>query len=293
MSSINTNISALQALRNLRRVDVNLRTSQDNISTGLKVRSGKDNAAYFSIAKTMAGDSGVFRSINEGLSLTKNTLTVSRLGAENFLELAKKFSAQLAFGLTESPTQSKVIPDLHSLVERMTAVIEQSSFNGDSFLRSNSGTWNGESFQNTDVRSVAIGISRTTNDGFAVTTMEIDEMPLTSVLADYATLARRAEVHYAWHDHHCTICLEPSAELLDQSISIAANLGVAEQSVINQQDYIYDLTQQLDSGIGAMIDADMEAEAAKLQAAKVQKDLALQNLAVANQSTQNLISLFK
>ena len=149
MSSINTNIGALQALRNLRRVDVNLRSSQGNISTGLKIRSGKDNAAYFSISKTMAGDSGVFRSINEGLSLTKNTLTVSRLGAENFLELAKKFSAQLAFGLTESPTQSKVIPDLHSLVERMTAVIEQSSFNGDSFLRSNMGTWNGESFQNT------------------------------------------------------------------------------------------------------------------------------------------------
>ena len=123
--------------------------------------------------------------------------------------------------------------------------------------------------------------------------MEIDEMPLTSVLTDYATLARRAEIHYAWHDHHCTICLEPSAGLLDQSISIAANLGIAEQSVINQQDYIYDLTQQLDSGIGAMIDADMEEEAARLQALQVQQQLSVQALSIANQAPQNIMSLFR
>ncbi|MES1180064.1 MAG: flagellin, partial [Hyphomicrobium sp.] len=52
MSSINTNISAMTALQSLQQTSKDLQTTQNRISTGLKVSSASDNAAYWSIATT-------------------------------------------------------------------------------------------------------------------------------------------------------------------------------------------------------------------------------------------------
>ena len=65
MSSILTNNSAMNALSTLRNINSNLNDTQNRISTGMKVNSGKDNAAYFSISESMKGDSGMIKSINE------------------------------------------------------------------------------------------------------------------------------------------------------------------------------------------------------------------------------------
>ena len=70
MSSILTNTSAMNALATLKGLNRGLTQTQDRVSTGLKVASGKDNAAYFAVSETMKGDSGMFNSINEGMTAT-------------------------------------------------------------------------------------------------------------------------------------------------------------------------------------------------------------------------------
>mgnify|MGYP003718075363 FL=1 len=92
MSSILTNHSAMTALSTLRNINSDLNSTQSRISTGLKIESGKDNAAYFSISKTMAGDSGMFKAIDENLTLQKNAVSTARLGAETLVDLAKEFA---------------------------------------------------------------------------------------------------------------------------------------------------------------------------------------------------------
>jgi len=42
-----------------------------------------------------------------------------------------------------------------------------------------------------------------------------------------------------------------------------------------------------------MVDADMNAESARLSALQVQQQLGVQALSIANQSTQNILSLFR
>ena len=82
MSSILTNSSAMNALATLKDVNRGLNDTQTRVSTGLKVSSGKDNAAYFAVSETMKGDSGMFKAINEGMTATKNSVATARLGAE-------------------------------------------------------------------------------------------------------------------------------------------------------------------------------------------------------------------
>ncbi len=80
MSSINTNASAMNALSTLRGINKNLEALRPHLDRP-ENQSGKDNAAYFSISGSMSSDSSVYKAIDEGLTLTKNSISTARLGA--------------------------------------------------------------------------------------------------------------------------------------------------------------------------------------------------------------------
>lgn len=81
--------------------------------------------------------------------------------------------------------------------------------------------------------------------------------------------------------------------LIDQSVSAAAAFGSAEGRVETQSSFISKLTDSLKSGIGALVDANMEEASARLQALQVQQQLAVQSLSIANQAPQSILSLFR
>ena len=69
MSSINTNVAALTALRSLTQTNSALEKTQERISTGLRVNTAADNAAYWSIATTMRSDSMALSVVQDSLGL--------------------------------------------------------------------------------------------------------------------------------------------------------------------------------------------------------------------------------
>ena len=60
-----------------------------------------------------------------------------------------------------------------------------------------------------------------------------------------------------------------------------------------QSDFISSLVDNLKSGIGTLVDANMEEASARLQALQVQQQLAVQAMSIANQAPQTLLSLFQ
>jgi len=81
--------------------------------------------------------------------------------------------------------------------------------------------------------------------------------------------------------------------LLDTAIDASASFGSAQGRLATQSDFVSKLTDVLKTGIGTLVDADMEEASAKLQALQVQQQLATQALSIANQQPQNLLSLFR
>ena len=53
-----------------------------------------------------------------------------------------------------------------------------------------------------------------------------------------------------------------------------------------------DKLDALESGLGALIDADLAKESARLQALQIRQQLGTQSLSIANQAPQALVSLF-
>jgi flagellin len=81
--------------------------------------------------------------------------------------------------------------------------------------------------------------------------------------------------------------------LIQTATDAAASFGSAESRISTQSDFISNLSDALTTGIGAMVDADMEEASARLQALQTQQQLGIQALSIANQQPQNILSLFQ
>ena len=81
--------------------------------------------------------------------------------------------------------------------------------------------------------------------------------------------------------------------MIDSSIDAAAAFGSSQGRIETQSDFISSLTDSLKSGIGALVDADLEETSARLQALQVQQQLGVQSLSIANQAPQTILSLFR
>lgn len=81
--------------------------------------------------------------------------------------------------------------------------------------------------------------------------------------------------------------------LISNSISAAAAFGSSQGRIETQGNFISQLTDSLKSGIGTLVDADMEEASARLQALQVQQQLGVQSLSIANQAPQSILSLFR
>jgi flagellin len=275
MSSILTNHSAMVALSTLNDVNRSLNETQNRVSSGLAIRSGKENAAYFAISETMKGDSGMFKAINEGMTATRNSVATARLGAETVADLAEQMVERIAFGISDGVNQDDVQLELDALAANMLSAVNQATFNGDDLVTG------------TAAVSVVNGVTR--SGGFAVTTFSFNQVDLSAIqgVLDGIDLAGAA-------DATARAALLTTAEAqLGLAIDAATSFGITEKTLDNQMQFIDSLTDTLDSGISSMVDADMEEEAARLQAFQVQQQLATQSLSIANQAPQNILTLFR
>lgn len=415
MASIMTNASAMTALQTLRRVTGDLDTTQDRISTGLKVNNAKDNAAYWSIATTMKADVAGFKAVKESLELGTGTTNTASVAAKNIVENLQTLKARVIAGQTNGVDKSLIQNDIDQLVKLVKGAAADASFNGDNLLQvtySNDGTAkdknveilaslsrNGDTvdpsyitFQRQDMQvtsivgkatieqqvdstndmkakiGIAIGAPGTTfidgqnlgletlsltvvNEAGVSTKVAVDlsaidyttdeattqglietavNTALTAAGGDFQVAFNAtgeleftdqdvgtdgnftAQVKSLWVTskesdafgglaeltqldvvNNASRSLEAINKMLDVAIGKAAVVGSIENRVSVQNDFVSKLTDAMNKGIGALVDADMNEESSRLQALQVQQQLAIQALSIANQGPQNILSLFR
>ncbi len=81
--------------------------------------------------------------------------------------------------------------------------------------------------------------------------------------------------------------------LINTAIDASAAFGSSQGRIETQKEFISNLADSFKSGIGSLVDADMEETSARLQALQVQQQLATQSLSIANQAPQSILSLFR
>jgi flagellin len=271
MSSILTNTAAMTALQTLKGINKNLSMIQEQVSTGKKINTAKDNAGIWAVSSVMDSDVRGFKAISESLSLGQATVAVARNATETVKDLLVEMKALIVTSQGENVDRQKLQNDIAQLSDQINSTVQAAQFNGKNLLLTAS----------TDM----LVLSSLDRDGTgAVTVSEItvtaQEAVFTAVDAYDVTVDEDAP-------------LDDIELQIQAAIDAAAAFGSAEKRLEIQTNFVSKLMDSMTAGIGALVDADMEAASARLNALTVQQQLGLQSLAIANSNPQGLLSLFR
>ncbi|NOX39540.1 MAG: flagellin [Alphaproteobacteria bacterium] len=130
MSSIQTNSSSLIALQTLKSINSSLSQTQNEISTGKKISTAKDNSAVWAISKVMESDVSGFKAISESLSLGASTVAVARQAAESVTKLLTDIKASIVTAQGSNVDRAKIQTNITNLTEQIGSVVKTAQFNG-------------------------------------------------------------------------------------------------------------------------------------------------------------------
>lgn len=274
MSSILTNNGAMVALQTLKAINSDLTKTQNAISTGKDIAQAKDNSAIWAISKVMDSDVSGFKAVSSALSLGESTVAVASAGAERIVGLLNEMKEKVVAATGDNVDHAKLEADVTALTEEIESIIAASQFNGKNLLNTAGGDL-----------EVLSSIDRDDSGGVTAATITVASVDFEAGL-DLSDIdvsdgdAARASV----------AALEAH---IQTAIDGAAALGAAAKRINNQNAFVGKVMDAMKSGIGALVDADMEAASARLQALQTQQQLGVQALSIANQAPMTILSLFR
>ncbi len=168
MSSINTNASAMTALQSLNMTNKRLETTQSAISTGFRINSAKDNAAYWSIATTMRSDNKALATVQDALGLGAATIDVASTALESSIDVADEIKKKLVAAREPGVDRSKIQTEISELQSQLSSVANSASFSAENWLSVDSGAagYNGN-------KSIVSSFNRTSS-GVSIGTISVD-----------------------------------------------------------------------------------------------------------------------
>ena len=272
MSSILTNTSAMVALQTLKATNSGLAKTQNEISTGMKVATAKDNSSSWAIAARMRSDVTAFTKLSESLTVGNAVVGVARTAAETIVESLGKIQEKVVQAREPGADLVALQADVDAYLATITSTAASAQFNGINLVKATP-----------DSASIVVSMIRT--DASTVSTAGSGTLAVAGV--DLEALG--AALALAGTDADLTAV---QARLTTAS-NAAATFGAAQIRIEAQQSFLDKQADALKTGIGAYVDADMEAASARLQALQVQQQLGIQALSIANQAPQSLLALFR
>lgn len=418
MSSINTNVTAMAAIRSLSMINNNMQTTQARVESGLRINKANDDPAVFAIAQTMRADLKGMEAVKDSLAFGKATLTVARDAATKISEELARLKQTVTQGQQQGIDATTVQNQIDQALENIDAYARSATFNGVNLLDANAAsstansnlsvitniqgnnslTVNNQAGTVADIQLTGLqlnqgGVQVTFGTGFDVANNEVfaiqaqdgaryvfeftdgtaalvtqpaGDDPLTagtnemvkviqvqydaatqtpfdaiSALAnaiqaegfgaslnttgggftldvtgavdaaateDTVTLYDGTTIPNAIIGTAATAPATPTTitgaaagntaiSAVDAAISTInttlANLGASIRQVEGLQDYNKQLTDSIKEGLGALVDADLAEESARLTSLQTKQQLAIQSLSIANQQGQSLLGLFR
>jgi flagellin len=296
----------MTALQTLRSVSSNLATTQNRISTGHRVDTASDNAAYWSIATTMRSDNEALSAVNDALGLGGATVDTMYTGLTSVVGDSKG-------GLTA--LKAKLVAAREPGVDRVKVQSEISAIQADLKNTAGLAVFNGENFLSVDSAATGFNNIKSIVSSFAkvggtvsIKTIDLDVSKIKLYDANGASgiLDKNGASGKSVATLDISALTDSVADLaiLDSFIGevdaalgkvtqASADLGAVKTRVESNSNFIKSLRDAIDRGVGQLVDADMNAESTRLSALQVQQQLGIQALSIANQGSQSILSLFK
>lgn len=406
MTSILTNNAAMAALQTLRSIDAKMEDTQARVSSGLRVGTASDNAAYWSIATTMRSDNMALSAVQDALGLGAAKVDTAYAAMESAVDVVKEIKAKMVAATEEGVDRKKIQEEISQLQEQLRSIAASASFSGENWMKADlTGATDNmvmknvvSSFMREESGSVSVkkinyrldsttvlfddggdlgildrrfnvtpaSVTLKVNVGGDVADYTVLSYTIDKLIADRATFEGNyayvaesgapadpdyiAEAHYvkkagvwvkakdaseeptqelaatsggggsswiidlaiippgtvvtaarsldevditALTNDELDVMVSATDAALQAMISATADLGSISMRIGMQEEFVSRLTDSIDSGIGRLVDADMNEESTRLKALQTQQQLAIQSLSIANTASENILTLFR
>ncbi len=274
VNSINTNASSLLGVRNLQRTNSLQAKTQNEISTGNKVDSVKDNAAILSIAQLLkadvAGLNSVKGSLDRAISTTDVALAAGDGVSDLLLQLKEKAVTASDPGLDDVSRQA-LNEEFGALRDQITSIVNNAEFNGTNAVKSG-----GDNI---------VAVTGASGEG----AIQIDAQDL-SLGGANVTLGASQGIGSVADAQAAVSAIDDSLSNLSSSLS---KLGAGANQLQETKDFTESLSNATEVGIGNLVDADLGATSAAFEANQVKQALGIQALSISNQAPAAILSLFR
>ncbi|OKP81231.1 flagellin [Ensifer adhaerens] len=313
MTSILTNSSAMGALATLRSINSSMETTQERISSGLRVGTAADNAAYWSIATTMRSDNKALSAVQDALGLGAAKTDVASSAMENSKDVVDEIKKKLVTASEPGVDKSKIQKEIKELQNQLLSIAKSASFSGENWVFTDPNNAAG-------TKSVVGSFNRDAKGNVSLTTLQYDtnkssliEMNASGAFVTTGTGLLSSNISYT-DTTGATVALTFSVMTLDitnmtggalsqalsgvdsiltQMTDAAADLGALNSRIDLQKGFVENLSDSIEKGVGRLVDADMNEESTRLKALQTQQQLGIQALTIANTNSQNILSLFR
>lgn len=319
MTSIMTNSAAIAALSTLRSINSSMESTQNRISSGYRVESASDNAAYWSIATTMRSDNKALSTVKDALGLGAATTDVAYTALKNSIEVVDQIKTKITAASQPGVDKAKVQKEIDQLQNQLISISKSASFSGQNWVYHQTGS------NTVGTQSIVGSFTRDGSGNVSLTTLQYNTTN-SSLIAETATagtydttagMLTRVYTGVTWTNSvgvatagtagasvislditnlttdQLSLALAATEAALQDMTDAAADVGAVNSRIDLQASFVEDLMDSIETGVGKLVDADMNEESTRLKALQTQQQLGIQALSIANNSSQNILSLFR
>jgi flagellin len=271
LNSVNTNVGAAVALASLNKTSDALTAAQKRISTGFRVADAKDDGAAFAVAERVRGEVAATQSANEQLGGAQGLLDVTQAALQNVsttLQTLKSLTVKLADGTITTDQRSQYQAQVKQLANNIQNYIKDATYNG------------------TNILSKAQSLSVVRN-GAGQTYNFAGYSGLSSIFNQISTAN-------TWTSTSAASALSSGGAVtkaISNTLTQLNNFGSYSNYVTAQITYNKAKIDAQNSGIGALVDADLAKESATLQSLQIRQQLGTQALGIAKQGLPSQLAV--
>ena len=277
---ISTNISSLNAQRNMVASQSSLAQSMQRLSSGLRINSAKDDAAGLAIAERMnaqvRGMNVAVRNSNDGISLAQTAEgALAKVG--DSLQRMRELAVQARNSTNSDADKDSLHKEFNQLQGEITRVLGGTSFNGKKILGADAGAL---TFQ--------VGANTTTDDTITMTTTDMTaDATLTAVTAGTAVIDNTAD------DTAIGTVIDDIDTAIDTVNDKRAEFGASQSRFDAVISNLQQAVENQSAARSRIMDADFASETANLSRAQILQQAGNAMVAQANQLPQQVLSLLR
>lgn len=275
--SVNSNIASLNAQRNLGKSQMDLATSMQRLSSGLRINSAKDDAAGLFSAELMTSDirglNQATRNAADGISLAQTAEgAMAEIG--NNMQRIREIAVQSANATTENRDGLQL--EVDQLTQEISRIVETTEYNGLSLLKGDTAL----TFQ--------VGADGKANNQISVDGVALETTLVSAGYNSSLSNTKTVDVSTSAAAFAALTSMDTGIEALASERSTYGAVQNRFDAVIsNLQNY----SENLSAGRSRIQDADFAAETSKLTRAQILSQAGTSIVGQANQLPQSALSL--